>query len=398
MVIEWLIEFIKGLAKICLHPLFYYSFFLAAFLGVSRVKRERKDFSIRLENAYFELKQLLPAGMIVGLGISIISVAIGITVPLAFLLFMTITTIILSLTTMIRLLSPVYTLGFAFFLLIFAGGENWEVPLFSDWFSQLNEKVYPSLAFLMVLLLLGEGILILINGKKGSSPKLVMSKRGLHVGIHEVKRTWLVPVFLFIPGQALEATFPWWPVFSIGTGTYSLILVPFLIGFHQEIQSKLPTEAVRGYGRMVITLSIPLLLLALGGLWNAWFSIATIIMGIIGREIIAIMQRVSDENGSFYFSKRNNGILILGIIPDSPASKMGLKVGEVITKVNGKLVLEEQSFYEAIQKNRAHCKLEVLDVFGRVRHVQRALYEGDHHELGIIFVEDKERWKAIQSL
>ena len=43
-------------------------------------------------------------------------------------------------------------------------------------------------------------------------------------------------------------------------------------------------------------------------------------------------------------------------------------------------------FYEALQQNRAHCKLEVLDVNGQIRFVQRALYEGDHHELGILFV------------
>lgn len=84
--------------------------------------------------------------------------------------------------------------------------------------------------------------------------------------------------------------------------------------------------------------------------------------------------------------------MILGVLPESPASKMALQVGELITKVNGTSVYDEKGLYEALQRNRAHCKLEVLDVNGQVRFVQRALYEGDHHELGILFVQEKKQW------
>ena len=86
--------------------------------------------------------------------------------------------------------------------------------------------------------------------------------------------------------------------------------------------------------------------------------------------------------------------MILGIIPKSPAEKMALEVGELVTKVNGTLVKDEQGFYEALQRNAAHCKLEVLDTNGQIRFVQRALYEGDHHELGILFVQDDKKWDS----
>lgn len=86
--------------------------------------------------------------------------------------------------------------------------------------------------------------------------------------------------------------------------------------------------------------------------------------------------------------------MILGILLNSPASKMDLKVGEIISKVNGQSVRDEKGFYEALQRNRAHCKLDVLDVNGEVRFVQRALYEGDHYELGILFVQDEKKWDS----
>lgn len=392
MTLDWLMEFLKGTLKLFLHPVFYYSFFVAAVLGVSRVKRERKNFGVRTENAYFELRQLLPVGMIIGLGISIVTIGVGMTIPLATIVLIAGVSILLSLTTKLRLLSPVYTVGLAFFLTIFAGGEKWAIPLFQSAFAEIDEKIYPSIAVLLALLLIGEGLLILLNGKKGTSPKLMKSKRGLQVGLHEVKRTWLVPVFLFIPGTALQPPFEWWPVFTVGTETYSILLVPFLFGFHQSIQGLLPKESVQATGRRVLVLGVFLALFSIGTYWFPILSIVIVVLAIVGREILSLRQRIADENLPFYFSKRNNGLMILGILPESPASKMALQVGELITKANGTAVHDEKGFYEALQRNRAHCKLEVLDVNGQVRFVQRALYEGDHHELGILFVQKEKKW------
>ncbi|MDQ0157140.1 PDZ domain-containing protein [Robertmurraya andreesenii] len=392
MGLDWLIEFLKGTLKLFLHPVFYFSFFVAAVLGVSRVKRERKNFSIRAENAYFELRQLLPVGMIVGVGISILTFGLGLAVPFATIFFIAALTLLLSLTTKLRLLSPVFTVGLAFFLTIFAGKEKWNVPFFQNSFAELDEKIYPSIAVLLTLLLIGEGLLIILNGKKGTSPKLMKSKRGLQVGVHEVKRLWLVPVFLFVPGTALQPPFEWWPVINIGAESYSILLVPFAVGFHQQIQGMLPKESVQTTGKRVVGLGILLALLSIGCYWYPILSIAVVALTIIGREVLSLRQRVVDENLPFYFSKRNNGLMILGILPESPASKMALQVGEMITKVNGTAIHDEKGFYEALQRNRAHCKLEVLDVHGEVRFVQRALYEGDHHELGILFVEEENKW------
>jgi S1-C subfamily serine protease len=121
-------------------------------------------------------------------------------------------------------------------------------------------------------------------------------------------------------------------------------------------------------------------------------SIVVATLAVLGRELITLMTMMKDDNLPFYFSKKNQGLMIIGVIPESPASKMGLQVGEIISKANGLLVRDEKVFYEALQKNRAHCKLEVLDTNGEIRFLQRALYEGDHHELGILFVQDERKY------
>ena len=385
---EWLIELLKGVGMLFLHPLFYYLFFIAAILGVSRVKQERRNFHVRAENAYFELRQLLPLGILIGLCLSLISIIAGLVIPIETILFTAAFTFVLSLTTKVRWMAPAYTLGFAFFATIFAVDQQWPLPSFFTSVANSEQTVFPSIAVLLALLLIGEGILIFKNGRKGTSPKLIKSKRGQIVGAHEVKRVWMLPMFLVIPGDALQPLFEWWPIFSVAGETYSIILVPFAVGYYQQIKGNLPTDIVKSMGKRVIGLGILVMLLSISGYWSPLASIAVVAIAIIGREVITLKQRINEENLPFYFSKRNHGVMILGIIPESPANHMALQIGELITKVNGIQVHNKKGFYEALLKNRAHCKLEVLDVNGEIRFTQRALFEGDHHELGILFVQD----------
>ncbi|MEH7504191.1 PDZ domain-containing protein [Neobacillus drentensis] len=392
MVETWLVELLKGTGKLFLHPVLYYLVFLTGILGVKRVKRERKNFHVRAHDAYFELRQLFPQGIVIGLVFSIIVVAAGIAVPFATILLIAVFTLLWSLTTNVRWISPAYTIGAAFFSIILIAEYNWPIPLFSKAFQSLGDKVYPSVVVVLGLMLIAEGILITKNGSKGTSPKLAKSKRGQNVGLHEGKRLWMLPLFLLIPGNALQLPFDWWPVFHLGSKEYSLILVPFAIGFHQQVKSMLPKIAIQLQGRRVIVLGVLVSLLSVAGYWYPLSSIVVAALAVLGRESIALMAMMKDDNLPFYFSKKNQGLMIIGVIPESPASKMGLQVGEIISKANGVLVRDEKVFYEALQKNRAHCKLEVLDTNGEIRFVQRALYEGDHHELGILFVQDERKY------
>ncbi|AZU63956.1 PDZ domain-containing protein [Neobacillus mesonae] len=393
MVQIWLVELLKGTGKLFLHPVLYYLVFLSGILGVMRVKRERENFHVRAQDAYFELRQLFPQGLIIGLVFSIIIIAAGIAVPFAAVVLIAGFTILLSLTTNIRWMSPAYTVGAAFFAIVLFSQNNWSVPFFTKAFESINDMVYPSIVIVLGLLIVAEGILILKNGYKGTSPKLAKSKRGQVIGVHEVKRLWMVPLFLLVPGTALQLPFDWWPVFHLGATEYSLIFVPFAISFYQQIKGTLPKAAIERYGRQVTTLGVLITLLAVAGYWHPLVSIIVAALALIGRESLALIAYLKDDNRPFYFSKKNNGLMIIGIIPESPAEKMELKVGEIITKINGSAIRDENTFYEALQKNRAHCKLDVLDTNGEIRFVQRALFEGDHHELGILFVLDERKYE-----
>lgn len=386
---DWLLELLKGFGKLFLNPVFYLSFLFAAFLGVSRVKKERRNFTVRAQDAYFELRQLLPRGIIVGLCVSILSIGLVLVVPMEFIIFTGIFTIICALIGKARILSPVYTAGLGIIassVSVFLGLDYF---LFSKSNLQPSEYIFPTAIILLGLLIISEGIFVRGNGVKGTSPRLKKSKRGQVIGVHLLERAWLMPVFLFIPSGVLTIPFEWWPMFTIENQTYSLIFVPFLIGAKLEVQGEHPIIAIRNVGRNLIILGS---FVIVGGAATYLYPLASlglVIIAIVGREWITLKQRNKEKNRSFYFSRKNNGVVILGIVPDSPADKMGLKIGEMISKVNSIPVHDKIQLYKALQKNSAHCKLEVFDSYGEIRFVQRALFEGDHHELGLLLIPDE---------
>ncbi|MEH7225103.1 PDZ domain-containing protein [Bacillus sp. JJ1566] len=390
----WLLEFVKGIGRFFLHPLFYYLAGYCVLLGYFRVKRERRAFHIRVEDGFFDLRSLLPGGWLAGLLISVLTIAAGVVIPFGSIVLIAFVTLLLSLPIKTRLLSPAYILGVSFFGIILLSNLSVENKFITRLLDDMGNTSLASIAILLGALLLAEGILILKKGHIGTSPDLLKSKRGLPVGAHISQRLWLAPVFLLMPGEVLTTHYEWWPVFTVDGQAYSLILVPFGIGFYHKVKSMLPTQSIPVVGKRVILLSIIVTVLAITSIWFPITAIIAACFALAGRELISLQHYFMDESKPSIFSQRNQGLLVLGIIPQSPAEKMQIKIGETISKVNGIQVKTVQEFYMALQKNRALCKLDVLDINGEVRYVQRALYEGEHHELGILFVNEGKGWKG----
>ncbi|MEK3887957.1 PDZ domain-containing protein [Bacillus sp. FSL K6-3431] len=385
----WLIEFAKGFGRMFIHPVFYFSFMIALIAGTLRVKRERRDFNVRVNDFSHELRNLLPVGIMVGCILSVTFIVVGFALPAIIIASIATVTIVLGLIGNARLLSPALTIGIPLLSLYAVTYFDFQIPYFDQ--SYLTENnFFIATALLLGILTLTEGFLLLKDGLKDISPKLRKSRRGMTVGAHQTKRFWFLPIFLFLPAGPLTAPFEWWPVFEWGTGVYSPILVPFIIGFQNQIQTVLPKIAIHTLAKHVIMLGVITFALAFSGFWLPQIMpFVAGIVAIIGRLWISHRHRVRENANPYYFTQQNSGIMILDVIPDSPADKLQLKTGEIIKTCNSIPVKNKQDLYEALLVNRAYCKLEVLDVNKEVRLLQRALFEGEHHALGVLFVEKR---------
>ncbi|MBO0992190.1 PDZ domain-containing protein [Bacillus sp. SD088] len=385
--LEWTIEVAKGIGRVLLHPIFYFSITWVVLAGFWRIKRERRDFHMRVHPIFLELRHLFPVGILVGILLSIVTILLGLTFPLQLLLIVAVTTIVLTIIGNARLLSAAFTIGIPLLLVS-------SLSLFSiewDFLDSLDSNYLLGASVMLGLLMVAEGILMIKNGLKDVSPKLRTSRRGLIVGALQTKRFWLLPTFLFLPSGVLTLPFDWWPVISSGSEGYSLVLLPFLVGFQQQIQTELPGAAVKRMGKNVLSLGLLVLIVGIVGVFllPAYAAIITSVFALIGRVWLVYRHRIRENNNPYYYAPRNSGVMVLDVLPNSPAEKMGLKTGEVIQTCNKVNVNSQEEMYQALSKNRAYCKLEVFDHNNEIRIVQGALYEGDHHELGILFIENQ---------
>ncbi|MCM3731549.1 PDZ domain-containing protein [Fictibacillus nanhaiensis] len=382
-------ELIEGIGLLFLHPLFY-GFILVAFLiGLKRVKRERKEFKVKVHPVIDNLIFSLLPGILIGLIGSVIFIAAGVTLPVGMIALIGLMYLVLALTMKTRFMAPAYAVSLAAIAGLLLPKVNTGMEFLDKWIEDIQSTPLDSLAVILGVLLIQEGILILWKGADRTSPRLFKGKRGHYVGAHEATRFWIVPQFLVLPVGSIPVL-DWWPLFPMGAVGFSFFLVPFAIGYRQLVTHTLPVEAIKHLGKQVTLLGILVLAIAVGGhFFNLPLLIAiAIAAGLAGRELITLVTSQRDDTRPSLFVQRDKGVIILAVVPGTPAAKMGLKVGEVIVKVNGVTLTHETSLYRALQINAAYCKLEVLDLNGEIRFVQGSLYQNEHHQLGVLLVHD----------
>ncbi|WP_404454298.1 PDZ domain-containing protein [Oceanobacillus kapialis] len=391
MIEAWLVELAKGLTKLFLNPLLYWSVLLVILAGYKRVKRERQNFGTKVFDVFTEWKSTWLFSLLTGIVLSIVIIGTGFVVSFSSLLLLSVVVILFSLSGRFLFLSPVYTVGVSFLLLLFLPtileNQQW---LREDLFDPINLTVFP---VILGILLIAEGILLKRTNLRETYPGLSLSNRGVWVGEHRLKKLAIIPFFFLLPTGAITPFAEYWPYVSFGEQTYSLILFPFLLGIDYKVRGRYPKEAAEKIATPLILMGVGATAIAVGGLFLAPLSLAAVLLTILGKEYINYRHRNSERLRRCYFHPMNKGLKVLGVIPGTPADRLGIEVGENIMKVNGQMVNSIESFYESLQASGAYFKLDIEDLHGELRFVQGALYQGDHHELGLLFSDTPYRRK-----
>lgn len=356
-------------------PILWLAILVSFVLSMRRVKRERNLFRSRTRSKRTDVFETLVPGLVVGLVLSIVSLSLRLTISTEFLLGLMGLTGLILLTGVIRFNLPLWPL-------VILVGIGWFVT--DDRVEGLKDVGATDLLLLAALSLAAELILLAWRGKKKLSPSLVLSKRGRYIGGLSANKLWLIPLVVLVPGSSLEAWIPQW---SFPEFVPIVLFLP--IGFSFLFTGQLPEQLIRPLvqGRL-ITFLLAVLLTAGAFLTgqNEWLYGLPVLLVVH----LLLHQRTKRWNRSQtpLFLNGKRGVVILGTLPEKPASEMGLVPGEAIYKVNGEFVESEKTFYEAIQKHKPYLRLEVMNHNGDVRFAQRAFYEQDHHDLGILFVSE----------
>ncbi|WP_077320017.1 PDZ domain-containing protein [Virgibacillus proomii] len=378
----WLVESAKGIGRLFLTPLLYWAVLLVLLAGAKRIKSERLDFGIKIYDLFSEWKHTLLPAVLMGLALSAFTVGVGVVLTVPAILLLSIITILVSMNGKFSFLSASYTLGITYLFLLFLPELAKQLPfLQSEWIGDINLS---GLVSLLALLLFAESLLLFRARNDISYPELSLGHRGGWIGQHRLKKMTVLPFFTLLPTGSITSFADYWPYFTIGGEEYSLILIPFVLGFEQVVRGQDPKIAAVKIARSTLLLSILVGLFACLSIYYSWASLIGVVVAVVGRELINYLHRMKDEAKSGFFQSTDQALKILVVLPNSPADRMEIEAGEWITKVNGRKVNSMAQFYEALQTNGAFFKLEVINKAGEVRILQGAWYEGDHHGLGIL--------------
>ena len=385
----------SAVLQLLTQPYYYMALIFIGLYYRRQVVLERKLVHVKLHSWGKETWRTVWTGLIMGLVVSVAAILLGVSLSGTAVVIIWVVSLLLLLVR-VRYLCFAYSIGLIgilqFVVSFFPEGQSsgW----FGDVMTSLREIDVPALLVLAALLHLAEALLVRWQGAKLATPMFLEGKRGKVVGGYQLQAFWPLPLFLLIPGGAGIEGLPWHPLLGGGLGLVSL---PVIIGFGEMTQSMLPRrKAARTSGRLLLY-SIVLLGLSLLAAWWSPLMLLAALAAVTLHEGLIWFSALEERTTSPFFVHPQHGLKILAVLPDSPAQELGVLPGEVLLKVNGTLLTRTGQLHEALRINPAFCKLEVQNAAGESKYLQRPIYDGDHHQLGMILVPETDEDLTIQA-
>ncbi len=233
----------------------------------------------------------------------------------------------------------------------------------------------PSLLTLVGILHLTEALLIYMSGHKGASPIYLKTAEGDVVGGYSMQRFWPLPLMglwamvVAETSSAFVGSIPmpeWWPllgtVMSPGGGERILyMMLPLVagLGYSDLAVSSRPNDKRVKSARYLALYSILLTILAVSAVFWSFMIIPAALMAPLGHELLIKQGNREEFSRAPLFSPTDQGVIVMAVVPGSPAAQAGLQEGDQVKAVNRVPVHSEQHFLELL---RLHYQQVLLTV------------------------------------
>lgn len=371
---------------------------LLLYLSVNRrFSYSRRQLRTSIYKERYEYKRFFLWGLFPGIILSLVSVIAGLPVTLDWIIAYQIVTLLL-LGFGFRFIHPLFSFPLSALGLIVLGQffpydesvstmlDMWHSPFAGN--ELLTFQGMRSIFVLAVLILLST-ILTLHLGKMNQlTPRFLKTKRGKLVARYRMTPFWLLPLVVIVPGDTFTRLFSWWPVFTLGSQSYSFLFVPVLLGFRYTVQAQMPTQAKNMILKDFLFLGALSAALFALSFWQIEFAAAGLLVLLIGGTLVLYRHRIRERKWDFCFGPAEEGLRVVAVKPDSPAEKMGLDIGDVLLEANQMTLSTVENLTESLFLNRTYCKLKVRRIDGELVMTETTIYEDDAHDLGLIVLEE----------
>ena len=392
---EWILELLEQAGRaagaMLLQPYYYAAVLFIALLVQRQVRTERRLFHVRLTMWPRVIGPSLAAGAAVGAAVSAAFLFLGVRLTADAVYWLWGASLLLFLLR-IRWLGYVYAAGLLGIVQWALGFFEWDAApeLFAKLEGSLADVDTGGLLLLAGVLQLAEAVLMRWRGSRQPGATFVEGKRGRLVGGYQLQSYWPVPLLLLVPGHA-DAALPWVPLLwqDGAPGGWGMLGLPLILGLGAMTTSLLPQYKARRMAGLLLWTGVGATAAGTAAaLWEPLVPVAAIVAPIL-HEIIHFMERRREEESSPLYVHDDRGLRVLAVTPNTPASQLGVEPGEILHKVNGIRVRTMEDLYNGLLVNSAFSKLEVYNLEGQIKFLQRARFEGEHHQLGFVFAPDE---------
>ncbi|MDZ7834813.1 MAG: PDZ domain-containing protein, partial [Alkalibacterium sp.] len=376
-----------------LQPTFIIGVALAFMAKNRRFKYARSRLRTTIYKENYELKRLFMWGLVPGAVLSVLTVGLGLTVSIDWIVIYHVVTL-LFLGLGYRFIHPVFTFSASGLVLLALSLFVTEESLFGDILTQWNSPVISETAmtfesaqviFLLVVLVLISTVAVLNKGNMDQFvPRFLKTKRGKLVARYRMTPLWLIPLVVIVPGETFTALFDWWPVFLIGSESYSFLILPVLLGFRYTVQAQLPSEAKKALIRDFSVLGVVGIVLFASTFWMEEFSAVGLLVMLAGGIYVLYRHRLRERKWAFKFGPDQDGLRVVAVRPGSPAERMALEIGDVLIESNQVKLTTSEDLTESLFNNRSYSKLKVKRLDGELVIAETPIYEEDAHDLGLV--------------
>jgi hypothetical protein len=255
------------------------------------------------------------------------------------------------------------------------------------------------LMVVVAVLHLVEGILVMIDGKRGAIPVFTNRDEKI-IGGFALRRSWVLPVALFfIVSNASTvgitenvATPGWWPILKSSPLTrmakdaaVTLFAYYGVIGYSTVTFTRDKQQKTLSSGIGLLLYSVALFFAAQLAPLGYIYQLFLVIFAPLAHEIMLNIQRYMEVNGKPKFISTDEGIMVLEVAPNSPAFEMGIKSGDMLIEVNNRKIDNEQDILTAAKEGLNYISFKLRRGIDKLHEVSYNKLSGEKR-LGIVFV------------
>ncbi|WEE36560.1 hypothetical protein [Lactiplantibacillus paraplantarum] len=379
-----------------LQPLVWLGLLRSYLTAKRRVKNERQYFHSAINPQLVEVRHFLMDGCLLGILMTAISLALGLVVaPIWVVIYEAVAAI--SLIIIPGALVPVTAFGLSWLIYWAMSPELTTVGgvLQRHGFAttSMSGNLVVNGLILLAIVLATTAILLRWHDQDGRSPQLQPDQRGKRLVRYRWQQLVVLPVGVLIPGDWLHAVFSWWPVFMVGERSFSILLLPLLIGTSVRVYKQLPQIAWRQLASRfswVAVVSVLVAIIARFAALSPQWLLALMGLAVVLTWGILAQHRYHDRHQQFRYADTEQGVRVIGLRPHTPADKLNLDLGDIILECNRQPVNTEAQFYAALLKSPTYVHLKVRNRQQELIITETAIYNGAPHELGIVLFTDLE--------